>query len=420
MLIYINELLECFIFILLSSGLLSRKLSVSPKLLSLLGIVIVQTVYLSVPVSFQSEYLSFLIIAFTIMTIMFFCLSCSWKDVFLCYITCYILMIIIQFPYILLNQFVLHISDYDILSLFGILYSLVVAILLKHFCPLHKLYHTLFQRTGIWTFFLANLFACSLIITFFYKIDRRSFEQMSMFFLFSFMILLYMNIVLFNQFKRIRHQEKQLAAYDEYMPMVEQLITQVRARQHHHTNEIQSIISLMYTHKDYDSLTSAMQKYIDDSSKTSPPEYLLKLNLLLVSGFLFQKECQAAKLGIHIHYEFSTYRLISQAPEYVLVELFGILLDNAIEAVSSGSLIVVSISSEYGKIIFRTRNDGYILTTEDRANFFAKGYSKKPANTEQKHSGIGLYHLKDIVLNQYHGTIALWNEGTDIAFEISI
>ena len=193
------------------------------------------------------------------MTIMFFCLSCSWKDVFLCYITCYILMIIIQFPYILLNQFVLHISDYDILSLFGILYSLVVAILLKHFCPLHKLYHTLFQRTGIWTFFLANLFACSLIITFFYKIDRRSFEQMSMFFLFSFMILLYMNIVLFNQFKRIRHQEKQLAAYDEYMPMVEQLITQVRARQHHHTNEIQSIISLMYTHKDYDSLTSAIR-----------------------------------------------------------------------------------------------------------------------------------------------------------------
>lgn len=420
MLICINALIEGFIFVLLTAGLLSKKISISPKLFSLILLLLGQFLYHSLPLYYQTEYISVLITTITISVVIHIYLSCSWEEVFFCYITCYIALITIQFPYILLNQFVLHISEYDILSLFGILYSLVVAILLKHFCPLHKLYHTLFQRTGIWTFFLANLFACSLIITFFYKIDRRSFEQMSMFFLFSFMILLYMNIVLFNQFKRIRHQEKQLAAYDEYMPMVEQLITQVRARQHHHTNEIQSIISLMYTHKDYDSLTSAMQKYIDDSSKTSPPEYLLKLNLLLVSGFLFQKECQAAKLGIHIHYEFSTYRLISQAPEYVLVELFGILLDNAIEAVSSGSLIVVSISSEYGKIIFRTRNDGYILTAEDRANFFAKGYSKKPANTEQKHSGIGLYHLKDIVLNQYHGTIALWNEGTDIAFEISI
>ena len=35
---------------------------------------------------------------------------------------------------------------------------------------------------------------------------------------------------------------------------------------------------------------------------------------------------------IHIHFDFSTYTLQSKAPEYVLVELFGIMLDNAIEA----------------------------------------------------------------------------------------
>ena len=103
----------------------------------------------------------------------------------------------------------------------------------------------------------------------------------------------------------------------------------------------------------------------------------------------------------------------------MLVELFGIMLDNAIEAVSNGSIIEVSISSTDEQLSFQTRNDGYILTQEDRNNFFQKGYSTKK-NINKTHSGLGLYHLKKVVLDEYAGSIALWNIEKDIAIKITL
>lgn len=224
-------------------------------------------------------------------------------------------------------------------------------------------------------------------------------------------------MVLINQLKRLRVQSTQLNAYEQYLPVLESLIQNVRIKQHNHTNEIQSIISLLHTCKDYDSLVFEMKKYINVSLESAEPDYLLKLNLHLVAGFLYHKKLQASQNGIVIDYNILSYNLECKVPEYTLVELFGILIDNAIEATPKDETVHITIDSANGKIIFSTKNPGYILTPDDRTNFFTKGYSTKAVHTN---SGLGLYNLRDIVLNQYHGSISLWNEGTDILFEIII
>lgn len=101
--------------------------------------------------------------------------------------------------------------------------------------------------------------------------------------------LVSINIVLINQLKRLRVQSAQLNAYEQYLPVLESLIQNVRIKQHNHTNEIQSIISLLHTCNDYDSLVSEMTKYINISLDSTEPDYLLKLNLHLVAGFLYHK-----------------------------------------------------------------------------------------------------------------------------------
>jgi two-component system sensor histidine kinase AgrC len=228
------------------------------------------------------------------------------------------------------------------------------------------------------------------------------------------------NLILFYQLKELNMQKKKLEAYDEYMPMVQQLITQVRIRQHNHTNEIQSLIALTHIHKDYDSLTHAMYHYIGDMVNNSPPEYLLKSNMLLVSGFLYQKERMAEKEHKTIHYHFKTYELHSYAPEYILTELFGILIDNALEAIDKEQIVSVQIDSINERVIFSISNPGYLLSGKERTLFFEKGYSSKTNSDSGTHSGLGLYRLKNVVMEQYKGSISLYNEGTNIIFDITI
>jgi two-component system sensor histidine kinase AgrC len=161
-----------------------------------------------------------------------------------------------------------------------------------------------------------------------------------------------------------------------------------------------------------------MLKYLDIMQFTSEPDYLLKLNKKLLSGFFYQKACAAKKDGREICYHFHSYMLNSEIPEYDLIEYFGILIDNALEAISMGEHIDVTIDCVENHIHFSTRNSGFTLTSKDRENFFQKGYSSKPDGTA--HSGIGLTRLRDALLHEHNGTLGLWNEGTDIVFELII
>lgn len=123
----------------------------------------------------------------------------------------------------------------------------------------------------------------------------------------------------------------------------------------------------------------------------------------------------------NIVFSFDTYKLDSQVPEYHLVEMFGILIDNALEAIPEGESIYVSVSSENNTTTFTTRNSGWILNDEDYTNFFTNGYTKKPEfSFKSNHSGLGLYYLKQLVLYRYKGKLALWNEDTDIVFQITV
>ena len=164
-----------------------------------------------------------------------------------------------------------------------------------------------------------------------------------------------------------------------------------------------------------------LSETLDIFIENREPDYLLKLNLLLVSGFLYQKQKYAVSLGRNIIYDFKTFQLTSSVPEYILIEMFGILIDNALEAIPIGENVVISLDSRDGKIIFTTSNPGRQLTNEDYTNFFISGYSNKAGYAPSKHySGIGLPRLRELVILKYKGEITLWNEDNSIMIRIAV
>ena len=299
--------------------------------------------------------------------------------------------------------------------------TLTTAIIITGCYNLNKITALFCNTHKIGAIALIGIFSISVTLSFYFKLDTVSFTESIIFVLIAVLFILMIITISTNQLITISNMTKNLNAYNQYMPMLDELILSVRQRQHNHINEIQSIIGLMHTHKDYDSLTEAMKITLSAFESDTEPEYLLKLNLLLVSGFLYQKQCYARKIGRNIHFVFETYELHTVVPEYELIEMFGILIDNSLEAANLNETITVFVNSYQNKIEFTTKNSGHILTNEEYTDFFAKGYSVKPESApNKKYSGLGLYALRELVLIKYKGNITLWNEDSDILLKIIV
>jgi sensor histidine kinase regulating citrate/malate metabolism len=213
-------------------------------------------------------------------------------------------------------------------------------------------------------------------------------------------------------------KEKQLDAYTQFLPIVEELITHIRMRQHDFDNELQTLKALPSICPDYDSLSQNLTSYSEHLSQTTDYSSLLKLNWKLVAGLLFSKEQLAKNSNIDFNIHIINSNLESNIPEYDFIEILGILIDNAFESTKNNGIIHLYIDSINKKTTIKITNPGYTITPEISASFFSKGYSTKGHNN----SGIGLYKLKTIV-DSYYGKIYLYNEkdtagNTLICFEI--
>ena len=81
--------------------------------------------------------------------------------------------------------------------------------------------------------------------------------------------------------------------YHSYLPIVEQLIDQVRETQHAHNNSIQAIRMLPATCHDYETLSRELTDYTDYLISQNAPVALLKINMKMIAGFLYHKILRA-------------------------------------------------------------------------------------------------------------------------------
>lgn len=136
---------------------------------------------------------------------------------------------------------------------------------------------------------------------------------------------------------KIKYQEKQaeLEAYKTYSAAFSDLITQIRARQHEFDNHISALCNLHYICKDYDELVSEQSKYAKDVISNNRFHRLLVSGNPVIAGFLYGKLSSIQEQGIEVTYTFHISEFTSKIPVYLVVELIGNLLKNAVEAVKT-------------------------------------------------------------------------------------
>ncbi len=195
---------------------------------------------------------------------------------------------------------------------------------------------------------------------------------------------------------RIKYQEKQaeLEAYKTYNAAFSDLITQIRARQHEFDNHISALCNLHYICKDYDELVSEQSKYAKDVISNNRFHRLLVSGNPVIAGFLYGKLSSIQEQGIEVTYTFHISEFTSKIPVYLVVELIGNLLKNAVEAVKTQQVekqIHLSCTENENEFCLGVRNRSEKIPLDEMGRFFEKGYSSKGSGR-----GLGLYNVKEI------------------------
>lgn len=216
-------------------------------------------------------------------------------------------------------------------------------------------------------------------------------------------------------------RKMQLEMHDLYYGAYDQLIMLIRERQHDMKNHINAILSMIHTTDNYEELVVKQQEYcgyvLKQNEKT---KLLLSSGNPLITGFIYSKMQEAEGKGISVDYSIGIKKNI-EFPEYELVEMMGILLDNAIEALEKSEVekkqIYISIKENGTKIDCIVGNT-HIGVTEKIDKIFERGYSSKGENR-----GIGLAKLKSMVHERKGNLIVsneVYHENNYLLFEISL
>ena len=234
-----------------------------------------------------------------------------------------------------------------------------------------------------------------------------------------FIAVLCLNAVLYKA--KYKEKKSELEAYKTYSEVFEELIMDIRIKQHEFDNHVNALCNLHYVCTDYDELVREQSQYAKDVVNDNKFNKLLSSGNPVLSGFLYGRLRSMENMGINVTYRLCVKELPAKVPAYIIIELIGNLLNNAAEVLQKGSSLkklYIECVEEEKHISIIVRNTSEYITYKEIQKFFERGYSSKGEKR-----GLGLYHVKD-VCDKYNIDILCENRQIDefnwITFELRI
>ena len=404
-------ILEAFIFIIALSNLFDRRLKISVYM------VILAVVYLYIFSAINNEdypaYISF----FAYLAIIVYCLFVYKEKIKVTLINFFLSFIIVGLLQLTICIPIYYIYDKEksIPSLNGLFInaiSVIILFIIGNKIKFKKISDFIQERNWIikitFAFIIVYVFANA-----FYMKMNNNIENTDLIQIIFFIILFFLAI---NEWQKAiidaERKRTQLEMNELYYDAYDELILLIRERQHDMKSHINAILGMIYTIDNYDDLVESQKKYCDDViGKNKETKLLLSIGNPLVAGFLFRKYQDAQKFEIEIECKVASKENNFFVPEYELIEMLGILIDNAIEALSirtvHGKKIYVEIKDTNENLQILVANISQYYGPDEICQFFQKDYSSKG-----KGHGIGLHKLKKVV-KEKDGDIMVTNEKID-------
>lgn len=288
----------------------------------------------------------------------------------------------------------------------------VWGLILIKLIPLNRFYSYIKSQSPLLYTLAINISLLAISVMWYSQINRTFFFENIMLILFIAIVIIFINIEVIASTIKSHEKEKRLELLEQYLPVLDEMIQTIRKRQHNYNSQITALRALPYTHKTYEELANALiDNYIPTNNPM--PSYLLNMNLTIVAGYLYKK-----KMDVHtlenkmITISIDSYDLPTVHPQYEIIELLDILINNSLEAIPKHTSMYLRIGkTSANKLILETKNQGPAAGTELNKKIFKYGYSSK-SSSDKYGRGLGLPYLKEYVDNN-DGTIAVTNETID-------
>lgn len=307
-----------------------------------------------------------------------------------------IIMMGIQLPALLildvLGDTIKGYEDLSVAIINAVILAIVIIIIKK--IDLHTISTSFLRKGKIIGIIL--IFESTLLAFLLYQYKSTQGEVPVQYIVITGVLVLILMLCVHTLLYKIRFREKQaeLEAYKTYSAAFSDLITQIRARQHEFDNHISALCNLHYICKDYDELVQEQSKYAKDVISNNRFHKLLVSGNPVIAGFLYGKLSSIQEQGIEVTYTFHISEFTSKIPVYLVVELVGNLLKNAVEAVKTQQVekqIHLSCTENENEFCLGVRNRSEKIPLDEIGRFFEKGYSSKGSGR-----GLGLYNVKEI------------------------
>lgn len=210
----------------------------------------------------------------------------------------------------------------------------------------------------------------------------------------------------------IRTQEKELMMYQLYIQPMEELVKEIRANQHDYDNHLNAILNMHLTVDTYEELVRRQSEYIHEVRSDSANRYLslLRISDKVLAGFLYSKIISSPE-NVETDVEVRNWKLISGISEHSLIEMVGVLVDNAYEATAkAGGKVRIFLDSKDDRLVFDVFNQYPRLSLEEISRFFESGYTTK--SSEAGKHGIGLAKVKKLT-QRFGGELTVGQEEID-------
>ena len=221
-----------------------------------------------------------------------------------------------------------------------------------------------------------------------------------------FFILLVINIWSIVSQRNVINQQKRVEVMEQYIPVIDDLMSEVRARQHEFNNKLLAIYSILETADSLDDAKLKVGTYSKDVLMDDSIKELFICDNKVISGFIYSKIKLANLKNINIELNICASLKKIYTEEYEIVEILGILIDNAIEASKSGDTIFIKMNKIDDKLEVTVCNPHPQLSNTEFMELFEKGYSTK--DNGSKHRGYGLYNVK-LITEKCRGKIIFKN-----------
>ena len=332
---------------------------------------------------------------FTFVLIVLYCM-CKFKDSVSGAIVSTFLMLILlgilQFLFLLALNGVYFLDEVRQMLIINIIVTIFNLWLLPKL-KIHKLREIIRRRDKaiIFTFFVAVSVICLMTIA-----GKSQGKINASFYVFTVPLL----IVLWRTLGKlgIAQDEKEsvqneLLVTKSMQEEYDDLLTAVRLREHGFKNHLAALLSIKYTSKSYEELVKEQDKYYGVIREENRYNKLLFLGDSTIVGFLYEKFRQAEDAGIVVTYELKGCFAESTAmPMYHIIEILGILFDNAIEAQLEEAKVKrlrFQFEEQDKVFLFSILNPYPYVSYAEIESWFLQNNSKKGKNR-----GIGLYYVK--------------------------